>query len=163
MALPLGRKAPLAKEWVIAPPWGRCSDAARRWNVPPLVAQLLFNRGLAPDDDPHTFLDPRLKDLYPPETLPGARSAARRIAAALRDRRQILLYGDYDVDGVTAVAVLWHLLKLAGADVKFYVPHRLDEGYGLNAEAIRSIAADGTDLVITVDCGITACEVGIGS
>ena len=134
-----------------------CEAVARRWSVSPLVAQLLLNRGLAPDSDARTFLDPRLNDLYPPALLPGAREAAQRLAAAIRERRRILLYGDYDVDGITAVAVLWHLLTRAGADVQFYVPHRISEGYGLNTDAIRSIAADGAQVVVTVDCGVTAC------
>ncbi len=149
----------MAKDWIIAPAWERCPEAAQRWNVSPLVAQLLFNRGVTLEDDPRTFIDPPLNRLYSPEMLPGARSAAQHLAAAVRARRRILLYGDYDVDGIAAVAILWHVLKLAGADVRFYVPHRVSEGYGLNAEAIRSIAADGADLVVTVDCGVTACEV----
>ena len=146
----------MAKDWIIAPAWVRCAEAAQRWNVQPLVAQLLFNRGLTTDDNPRAFVDPQLKDLYPPEMLPGACEAARHLAAAIRDRRRILLYGDYDVDGITAVAILWHLLTLSGGEVGFYVPHRIGEGYGLNADAIRSIAADGADVVVTVDCGISA-------
>ncbi|MFH0980565.1 MAG: single-stranded-DNA-specific exonuclease RecJ [Planctomycetota bacterium] len=149
----------MAKDWIMAPAWDRCAEAARRWNVPPLVAQVLYNRGLTLDNDPKTFLDPQLKDLYPPELLPGVREAAGHLAAAVCKRRRILLYGDYDVDGITAVAILWHVLRIAGADVRFYVPHRIGEGYGLNADAIRSIAADGGDVVVTLDCGITACEV----
>ncbi|MCK4659617.1 MAG: DHH family phosphoesterase, partial [Phycisphaerae bacterium] len=150
----------MAKDWIVAPPWDGCSEAAQRWGVSPLVAQLLFNRGLRLGDDPRNFIDPRLSELYPPEMLPGARESACRIAEAVRSHKQIVLYGDYDVDGITAVAILWHVLKSAGAQVRFYVPHRLEEGYGLNADAIRSIAADGADLVVTVDCGITACEIG---
>ena len=69
-----------------------------------------------------------------------------------------MIYGDYDVDGVTATTILWHVLTLAGADVRFYIPSRLDEGYGVNREALESIAADGGQVVITVDCGITAVE-----
>ncbi|MCP4593344.1 MAG: single-stranded-DNA-specific exonuclease RecJ [bacterium] len=149
----------MAKEWIIPPPWGHCSEAAQRWGVAPLIAQLLYNRGLTLGDDPRTFIDPPLKALIPPERLGGAPEAAQRIAAAVRDGRQILIYGDYDVDGITAIAILWQLLKLAGSPARFYVPHRTDEGYGLNEDAIRSIASEGTDVVVTVDCGVTACGV----
>ena len=145
------------REWMIAPSWDGCAEAARRWDVPPLVAQILFNRGIGLDTNPAAFLDPQLRDLHPPDLLPGARDAGRRIAEAVRARRRILIYGDYDVDGITATAILWHLLRLAGADARFYVPHRVEEGYGLNADALRSIAADGAEVVVTVDCGVTAC------
>jgi len=148
----------MARDWIVIPAWDRCTEAGQRWGVPPLVAQLLFNRGLTLDDDPRNFINPQLKDLHPPEMLPGARDAARHLAAAIRDGKRILLYGDYDVDGITAVAILWHLLKLAGADPRFYIPHRIGEGYGLNSDALRSIAADGAEVVVTVDCGVTACE-----
>jgi single-stranded-DNA-specific exonuclease len=106
----------------------------------------------------HRFLRPELKELLPPEQLPGAVEAGRRLADAARRGRKIVIYGDYDVDGVTATAILWHGLTLAGANVGFYIPSRLDEGYGVNVEALEQIRAEGADLVITVDCGITAVE-----
>ena len=90
--------------------------------------------------------------------MPGAVDAGRRLAAAARDGRKIVIYGDYDVDGVTATTILWHALRLAGADVTFYIPSRLEEGYGLNGEAVEKIAAEGGKLLISVDCGITATE-----
>ncbi|HUU85742.1 MAG TPA: single-stranded-DNA-specific exonuclease RecJ [Phycisphaerae bacterium] len=149
----------MAKEWIIQPPWERCEEAAVRWNVPPLVAQLLYNRGIDLDGDPGPFLCPRLKDLHPPELLPGAQTAAALLADAVRAGRRIVLYGDYDVDGITGVAILWRLLTKARADVGYYVPHRLEEGYGLNAEAIRKLAEEGAQIIVSVDCGITAVEV----
>src|SRR5206468_321094 len=66
--------------------------------------------------------------------------------------------GDYDVDGITAVAILWHAIKLLGGNVDYYIPHRIDEGYGLNADAVTQICADGAKLIVTVDCGITAVQ-----
>jgi single-stranded-DNA-specific exonuclease len=104
------------------------------------------------------FLEPRMSMLHPPEDLPGATEAASLIVAKIRDRRRIVIYGDYDVDGLTGTAILWHMLKLAGAEVSFYIPHRIEEGYGVNAEALRQLARDGADTVITVDCGITAID-----
>lgn len=101
---------------------------------------------------------PEFKALLPPDALPGAVDAARRLAAAVRDKRRIVIYGDYDVDGVAATTILWHALQLAGANVTFYIPSRLEEGYGVNVEAVEKIAADGAQLLITVDCGITAVD-----
>ncbi len=128
----------------------------------PLVAQLLAARGVVGDDAVDRFLKPRLTDLHDPADLPGAIAAAQRLCRAVHDRQPIVIYGDYDVDGVTASAILYHTLTRAGADVRTYVPHRLDEGYGLNAEAIRQLATGGDSatppLVVSVDCGITATE-----
>jgi single-stranded-DNA-specific exonuclease len=100
-----------------------------------------------------------LANLHDPKLLPGACRAAERIVEALRKNQRIVIYGDYDVDGVTATAILYHTLKAAdpAARVTCYVPHRLDEGYGLNAEAIAALCDDGAELIISVDCGITAC------
>ena len=149
----------VTKQWTIAPASPECETLARRWRVPPIIAQLLINRGLEGESDGTAFLRPQMKDLHPPATLPGASLAARIIAERVRARAKIVIYGDYDVDGTTGVAILWHLLRRAGADVSFYVPHRIEEGYGLNLEAAKRIMADGPGLIITVDCGITAVEV----
>lgn len=148
----------MPKNWTISPPWPQCAAAARRLGIHPLLAQVLHNRGVTDPEAVRTFLKPELKALLAPETLPGAVAAAEIIARKIRDRRPIVIYGDYDVDGITGTAILWHLLTLAGACVSFYVPHRLEEGYGVNAEALRQIRRDGADTVITVDCGITAVE-----
>lgn len=145
-------------QWIIKPPWAQCDIMARRLAVHPLVVQLLYNRGLTQPDPMQAFLDPRMNMLHAPADLPGASEAATLIVAKIRDRRRICIYGDYDVDGITGTAILWHLLKLAGADVSFYIPHRIEEGYGVNAESLRQLARDGIDTVITVDCGITAID-----
>jgi single-stranded-DNA-specific exonuclease len=133
---------------------------ARRGRQHPLVAQLLAARGVVGDDAVDRFLKPRLTDLHDPADLPGASAAAQRLCRAVHDRQPIVIYGDYDVDGVTASAILYHTLTRAGANVRTYVPHRLDEGYGLNAEAIHQIATSGHSatppLIVSVDCGITA-------
>ena len=136
-----------------------CAGPARRWGVSPLIAQLLINRGIAPEGSPRDFLEPRLADLLPPEQLGGAVQAAERIAGAVRDKQRIVLYGDYDVDGTTGVAILWHMLTALDADVSYYVPHRVDEGYGLHLEAVRKLAEGGAQLIVSIDCGITAVEV----
>jgi len=148
----------MPKSWIISPPWPDCPAAARRIGASPLVAQLLQNRGIVETEAARAFLNPELKMLHPPEQLPGAMEAADIIAEKIRQQRPIAIYGDYDVDGITGTAILWHALRLAGADVSFYIPHRLEEGYGLNAQALQQLRRDGTDTVITVDCGITAAD-----
>jgi single-stranded-DNA-specific exonuclease len=147
----------MAKEWIIEPEWPGRMEAARRLGVSPIVAQILHNRSLDDVEAARQFLSPQLGNLHPPEQLPGVVEAAERIGDAVRANRKIVLYGDYDVDGIAGVAILWHVLRMGGADVDFYVPHRLEEGYGLNADALRKIAEQGAKLVITVDCGVTAC------
>src|SRR5205814_8603354 len=84
--------------------------------------------------------------------------AAERIAKAIRDAEKIVVYGDYDVDGITATSILWHAITLSGGNVEFYIPHRIDEGYGLNAEAITQICDQGAQLIVTVAAVVTAIE-----
>lgn len=148
----------LDREWVIAPEAPERDELAREAKIAPLTAQLLLNREIATAADVHGFLSPDMKQLLPPERMPGAVEAGERLADAVRCRRKIVIYGDYDVDGVTATAILWHALKLVGAEVDYYIPSRLEEGYGVNAEALEQLHSDGAELVITVDCGITAFE-----
>src|SRR5436309_3560739 len=128
---------------------------SREANVPPLIAQLLLNRGVSDASGAATFFDRRLSGLHDPETLPGVVEAAERIVSAIRDRRKIVIYGDYDVDGVCGTSILWACLRLAGAaDVEYYIPHRVEEGYGVNGEALRKLATEHrAELVVTVDCG----------
>lgn len=149
----------VVKRWHLLPH----DDAAIRrlsaeLRLPPVVAQLLVNRGVREADAASRFLNPVLTALHPPEILPGVSAAAERIVKAIRDGRRIRVFGDYDADGVTGTAILFRLIEQLGGTVDFYIPHRLDEGYGLNVEAIRKAKADGVGLMITVDCGITACE-----
>jgi single-stranded-DNA-specific exonuclease len=125
-------------------------------NIPGVVAQLLIGRGICDVDGARRFLDVKLSGLRAPEERPGAVHAAELIHAAIRAGRRITVYGDYDADGVTASAILLLCLKQLGARVDSYIPNRIDEGYGLNHEALRTIAAQGGDVVVTVDCGITS-------
>ncbi len=145
-------------DWVIAPPHPDRQRLAQDAGIAPLLAQLFLNRGVSDADAVRRFLNPDFRTLHAPDTLPGAVEAATMLVEAAHAGTRIVIYGDYDVDGVTATAILWHVLKLAGANVSYYVPSRFDEGYGLNIEALEKIAADGGELVITVDCGITAID-----
>jgi single-stranded-DNA-specific exonuclease len=159
----------MAKSWRICPhDSSLVAQLERVAGVSSVVAQLLAARGITDPAAIRSFLDPKLTGLRDPETLPGVAEAADRIMSAIGDRRPITIYGDYDADGVTATAILYRCFTLLGGDVRYYVPNRIDEGYGLNDEALRGIAQRGTKLVVTVDCGIasvaeaeTARELGL--
>ncbi|MCE5185616.1 MAG: single-stranded-DNA-specific exonuclease RecJ [Planctomycetaceae bacterium] len=146
------------KVWQVRPASDHAAALAERLKVSPLLAQVLINRQLHDCDPAKSFLAPKLTDLLNPSLLPGIDSAVQRILQAVQMGEKISIYGDYDVDGITSVAILWHLLQMLGAKVDFYIPHRIDEGYGLNTDAVRQLAEAGTKLLITVDCGITAVE-----
>src|SRR4051794_34672557 len=136
----------------------RVASLSREAGVSALVAQILLNRGVETPPMARSFLEARLNCLHDPELLPGAAEAAGRIVRAARAGRRIVIYGDYDVDGVCGTSVLWACLRLAGAEgVGYYIPHRVDEGYGVNPEALKRIAREmKADMVVTVDCGISA-------
>lgn len=146
------------KMWQIQPESAYAAALAASLKVSPLTAQILINRDLHKEDTARSFLSPKLTDLIDPEAMHGIPAAADHIRTAIETGKKISIYGDYDVDGITSTAILWHLLKMLGAHVDYYIPHRMDEGYGLNADAVRQLADNGTELMITVDCGIT----GIG-
>ena len=144
--------------WVLPPLRETSAALAQLRQYPPLLARLLVQRGVESADAAEAFLRPRLTHLQDPASLPGCAAAADRLCHAIHDRQPVVIYGDYDVDGVTATAILWHTLRALGhTDLTTYVPHRLDEGYGLNIEAIEQFAGrDPRPLIVTVDCGITA-------
>lgn len=131
-----------------------------RFRIDPVISQILVQRGLDDPDRVDRFLFPDMKRLTDPETIPGVAQAAGLIVEAIRNDREIVIYADYDVDGVCALTVLSEALRLAGARrVVPYIPHRIEEGYGVNAEAVRTLAAEHPGaLMVTVDCGITAVE-----
>jgi single-stranded-DNA-specific exonuclease len=145
----------MPKPWRIAPhDPARIAHLEQAAGVPAVVAQLLLARGIRDPADVRRFLDAKLTGLREPDSLPGAAQAADLLFDAIRSKRRITVYGDYDADGMTATAILVRCLRLLDAAVDFYVPNRIDEGYGLNAEAIRKLAGQGADVVATVDCGI---------
>ncbi|OHB84417.1 MAG: single-stranded-DNA-specific exonuclease RecJ [Planctomycetes bacterium RBG_16_64_12] len=139
----------------------RIAVLQREAGIPAVAAQLLICRGISDPLSAKRFLDPKLSHLRDPEQLPGCSQAAERIHQAIRDGRRIVIYGDYDVDGMTGTALLRQCIKMLGGNVGYYVPHRIDEGYGLNHEAIRSLAAEKAELIVTVDCGIASVEEAI--
>lgn len=146
------------RPWNIAAPHEAAEALAARLRVSPLIAQILLNRGVMEYEACQDFLRPSLKCLHDPFSIRDLNRASQRIAKAIRDREKVVIYGDYDVDGITATAILWHAIRNLGGVVEYYIPHRIDEGYGLNAEAIAQICDAGARLIVTVDCGVTAIE-----
>ncbi len=131
---------------------------ARVLEVSPVVAQVMVNRGISDEEEARRFLHGGPESLPDPNLMLGMARAVERIVAALDGGEKIIVYGDYDVDGVTATALLYRVLTRLGGAVDYYIPERLNEGYGLNAAALESLCQSGTKLVITVDCGISAAE-----
>ena len=145
--------------WQVATP----DDEARQrlaaeLSLSPLLCQILINRGITDAEMARKFLAPSLHDLHDPYLLSGMEVSVRRIVGAIQMNEQIAVYGDYDVDGVTGTALLSTFFVSLGLNVASYIPDRRGEGYGLNSEAIRQLAGQGTRLLITVDCGSTAVE-----
>ena len=123
-----------------------------------ITTAVLVNRGVSTLEAGRSFLNPQLNDLADPDLLYGMAAAVERIDKAARDNEKVAVYGDYDVDGTAATALLVKFLRLAGIDVDYHVPHRIEEGYGLNRAALAAFKEKGVSLVITVDCGVSAIE-----
>lgn len=126
--------------------------------VPPKIARLLALRGIDSFDKAKSFFRPNLSKIHDPFLMKDMDKATERLATAIRDRQKILVYGDYDVDGTTSTSILFIFLKRFGVDVDFYIPHRFKEGYGINQEGIDYAIEIDADLIVSVDCGITAIE-----
>jgi len=140
--------------WQVASPDPRLSEVlARGLGISPLLAGLLVNRGVRDLPGGRRFLQPHLDGLHDPSLLPGLPAAVDRIRRAIRDRERIVLYGDYDADGLTGTAILHRALRLHGAAPECYIPHRVEEGYGLGLAAVERIAAAGPGVLVTIDCG----------
>jgi single-stranded-DNA-specific exonuclease len=124
-----------------------------------LIAVLLTARGIKTCEAAQAFLNTNLKKhLREPLLLPGCREVAEHLLEAVNRKQKIVVYGDYDVDGITGIVILRQTLNILGADVDYYVPSRLDEGYGLHSEAIAKLAQNGVNVIVTVDCGIASIE-----
>jgi single-stranded-DNA-specific exonuclease len=145
------------KRWVIQPPITPQADEALS-KFPYILKQVLFNRGYSTDTQARAFLKAEPLTPTDPFQMLGMQAAVDRIRYAIQRHEPIAIYGDYDVDGVTATALLVQTLQALQADVRGYIPNRFDEGYGLNKEALDSLKAAGVKLVITVDCGIRSPE-----
>jgi len=147
----------MEKRWQIAPSLSPQADEALN-ELPPLLRQILFNRGYPDKEQAAHFLAASPPSGSEPLAMPGVPEAVERLEAALLQGERIVVYGDYDTDGVTACALLVQTLRALGGEAHGYIPNRFEEGYGLNTQALDEIKAEGTALVVTVDCGIRALK-----
>lgn len=136
----------------------KVEELQKKYKLNKLLSTLLTNRGIIEEAEITKFLNPKRSDFYDPFGMPDMEKAVERILKAIEKKEQIIIYGDYDVDGITSVTVLKSFLEERGIQVNVYIPNRLNEGYGLNKTAMEEIAKQGNKLMITVDCGITAVE-----
>lgn len=140
------------------------TELSKKINISPEISQILNNRGINDEKDAEIFMNPSLEYLRDPFLMKDMKKATERIKKAIENKERIYIYGDYDVDGVSSTSILYIYFKSIDYPVKYYIPNRLEEGYGINEDAIRKINNDGCDLIITVDCGITSVnEVGLAN
>ncbi|MHB1125452.1 MAG: single-stranded-DNA-specific exonuclease RecJ [Bacillota bacterium] len=130
----------------------------REMELSPLIAQVLINRGISSAEEARSFLQGEQGSLTDPLDLPGMDNCCQRLALAVKNKERVLVYGDYDADGVTATALLYEYLCMLGVDTGYYIPGRLEEGYGINIPALEKARDDGYALVVTVDCGISSSQ-----
>ena len=136
----------------------KIEELQKKYKINKLLATILANRGITEEKQIEKFLNPKRSDFYDPYGMPDMKIAVERIIKAIENKEKTIIYGDYDVDGITSVTVLKSFLEERGLEVAEYIPNRLDEGYGLNQVAVENIANQGYTLMITVDCGISAIE-----
>lgn len=133
----------------------KINSISLKYRIPRIMAAILLNRNIA-DNEIESYLKKSISDIINPELMLNMEKAADRILKAIHNKEEITVYGDYDVDGITSTALMYEFLYEAGAEVKYYIPDRKNEGYGINIMAVNKLVRQGTKLMITVDCGITA-------
>ena len=149
----------LNKKWLLKEfDKNRVVEMSKTFRISPLTAIILYNRNIRDDETIESFLTRNLGVMHDPFLMKDMHKAAERIKAAKRNNEKITIYGDYDVDGITSIAILYKYLAENHIDVDYYVPDRMQEGYGVNRDALDKIKANGSNLIITVDTGITAVE-----
>ena len=149
----------MIKKWEIYDPnEQKVKEICDKYNLNKIIGKIIVNRNVTSDEDVRIFITPTRDDFHDPFLFKGMDIAVDRILQAINNKEKILIYGDYDVDGITSTTVLKKYLQERGGIVNTYIPNRLNEGYGLNKEAIKKIKEMGTDLIITVDCGISGIE-----
>ena len=146
--------------WSLAPPQPLLAgQLAAQLKIPPLLAQCLLNRGFSEPVAIRNFLQPRLKNLADPFLLPNMNAAVERLLRAREQNEPLVIFGDYDMDGVTSTALLVEVLRALGWKVDFYLPNRMDEGYGLSQDGVENcLKKFPVTLLLAVDCGSTAVE-----
>lgn len=133
-------------------------EIQQKYQINKLLATILVNRNITEEKDIQLFLEPTRNDFHDPFLIIDMQKAVERIIKAIEGQEKVTIYGDYDVDGITSITVLKSFLQDRGLEVEIYIPNRLEEGYGLNKQAIEKISNNGCQLMITVDCGISAIE-----
>ena len=141
-----------------SPDMPQSKQLAEAAGISPLTASVALNRGISSANKLSSFIKKSIYSLHSPYLMKDMDKAVEIVKKTVADGKKITVYGDYDVDGITSVSILVKYLSGLGADVSFYIPSRETEGYGLNCEAVKKIRSQGTNLIITVDTGITACE-----
>lgn len=136
----------------------KIKEIQEKYQLNKLLATILANRNIIEKEDIRLFLEPTRNDFHDPFLIMDMKKAVDRIVKAIKGQEKVTIYGDYDVDGITSITVLKSFLQDRGLEVESYIPNRLEEGYGLNKQAIQGIANKGCQLMITVDCGISAVE-----
>lgn len=136
----------------------KINELVKREKINKLLATILVNRNMTEPEQLKIFLHPTRKDFHNPYLMPDMRKAVDRIKQAIKNKEKVIIYGDYDADGITSITVLKKFLEERGLKTGHYIPNRLEEGYGLNDEAVKSIADQKYTLMITVDCGISGIE-----
>ena len=148
----------MLKEWVVREKTAEGDALAREIGTAPLIGQILWNRGIHSAQAARAFLHPEKEPFHDPFLMRDMEKAVRRILHAIHAGEQIVVYGDYDVDGMTSTTLLMKNIRALGGRVAYYIPNRFTEGYGLNGRALEQLAAEGCNLLITVDCGIASVE-----
>ncbi|MBO3443452.1 single-stranded-DNA-specific exonuclease RecJ [Clostridium sp. CCUG 7971] len=149
----------LNKKWILKHTGNlRESEFSQKLNISPEISQILKNRGINNEKDSEIFMNPSLEYLRDPFLMKDMKKAVDRIKKAIEYNENIWIYGDYDVDGVSSTSILCIYFNSIGYPVNYYIPNRLEEGYGINEDAIRHIHSNGCDLMISVDCGITSVK-----
>ena len=147
------------KKWeCYQPDSNKVDELIKKYDLNEILARILVNKNLTEKEDIDLFMNPTRKDFHDPFLMPDMEIIVDRILKAIKSKEKIMIYGDYDADGITSITVLKSFLEERGLEVSSYIPNRLDEGYGLNKEAIKKIYDDGYRLVITVDCGISGID-----
>ncbi len=136
----------------------KVEELQKKYNINFLLAKILVNRGIIEKEQISKFLTPTRYDFYNPFLMPDMEKAVNRIIEAIKKKQKMIVYGDYDVDGITSITVLKSFLEERGVQIDYYIPNRLEEGYGLNKNALENIAKKQYQLMITVDCGISCKE-----
>lgn len=136
----------------------KIEELKNKYNFNQLLATILVNRNITDPEEIRLFLEPTRNDFHDPFLITDMEKAVTRIIKAIEKKENVTIFGDYDVDGITSITVLKSFLQERGLEVSTYIPNRLNEGYGLNKQAIDKIHKNGCKLMITVDCGISGIE-----